>query len=413
MNQPDQPAKTIFCRFLLNKPFIIPVIMLLTLIPSRAEVQRTFTTEEQGAWGFIDRSGSFQIGRKFNSQGEFKNGFATVCYGKDPDNYEAIIDKQGHPVGGMIFSKAGKMYEGLAAVAGPVRRVSAATACSSPVNQTPTGQTYISKTGSLFTKNFKECGDFSSGTAIVQPNGRESYALIDRLGQVNKTLIGVPLSLKFEENLIPILVENSLCYANLKGSIVLKTKFRFGSGFHEGLAAVANEESDGFRKWGYLNQAGKLVVPCIFQQAGDFHEGLAKVHSNSSGVYGFIDRTGKLIIKLGRTDSYGDFCEGLTTLENPRGSKILDCKGRIILDLPNCTAGSFHEGLCRVSDKSGKWGYINKAGAWVIPAQFSKADDFSEGLAAVCIRDEAKINRERVLHPQDSKNNFGNKDKLF
>lgn len=44
----------------------------------------------------------------------------------------------------------------------------------------------------------------------------------------------------------------------------------------------------------------------------------------------------------------------------------------------------FHEGLARVQNNKGLWGFINKKGEEVIPCQFKDAKDFSEGLAPVC-----------------------------
>ena len=45
--------------------------------------------------------------------------------------------------------------------------------------------------------------------------------------------------------------------------------------------------------------------------------------------------------------------------------------------------GTFKEGLARVKNQQGLWGYINKKGIEVIPCQFENAQDFSEGLAII------------------------------
>lgn len=46
--------------------------------------------------------------------------------------------------------------------------------------------------------------------------------------------------------------------------------------------------------------------------------------------------------------------------------------------------GEFHEGLAKVRNNKGLYGYINKRGKEVIPCQFKEAKNFSEGLAPVC-----------------------------
>ena len=45
--------------------------------------------------------------------------------------------------------------------------------------------------------------------------------------------------------------------------------------------------------------------------------------------------------------------------------------------------------MARVKDeKTGKWGYLDKQGHFVVPPQFDVAQDFAEGLAAVEIGGE-------------------------
>lgn len=68
---------------------------------------------------------------------------------------------------------------------------------------------------------------------------------------------------------------------------------------------------------------------------------------------GFIDKTGKLKIALPGLLDGGEFRDGLSPAESARG-----------------------------------WGFINTQGQWVIPPQFKKAQNFSEGVAAVCLENE-------------------------
>jgi len=51
----------------------------------------------------------------------------------------------------------------------------------------------------------------------------------------------------------------------------------------------------------------------------------------------------------------------------------------------------FHDGLARVSigdDKTGKWGFIDKQGKFVINPQFDYISKFSDGLAGVRVGDD-------------------------
>jgi hypothetical protein len=62
---------------------------------------------------------------------------------------------------------------------------------------------------------------------------------------------------------------------------------------------------------------------------------------------------------------------------------FIDKSGRVRIRLqPSQDASSFSEGLAAVS-RDGRWGYIDASGAWVIPPRFAAVEKFSEGLAVV------------------------------
>lgn len=51
-------------------------------------------------------------------------------------------------------------------------------------------------------------------------------------------------------------------------------------------------ELDG--KFGFIDKTGKLVIPNIYTFANDFNEGLSQVSKNLKK--GYIDNTGKIVI---------------------------------------------------------------------------------------------------------------------
>ncbi len=95
-------------------------------------------------------------------------------------------------------------------------------------------------------------------------------------------------------------------------------------------------------------------VICKYKSTGDFHEGLAVV-SNQDGVHGYIDKTGKEVIRC-QFESATDFSEGMAAIK-----------------------------------VKGKWGYINTRGKRVIKPQFRRADAFSDGLAIAANMDYADV----------------------
>jgi hypothetical protein len=100
-------------------------------------------------------------------------------------------------------------------------------------------------------------------------------------------------------------------------------------------------------KYGYIDRSGKMVIPPQYDDVGPFSEGLAYVESKEN--QGFIDKTGKMVIK---------------------GEEFVEARG-------------FSEGLAAARGKIGTYGFIDKTGHFVIPPQFHRVGDFSEGLAAV------------------------------
>ena len=65
------------------------------------------------------------------------------------------------------------------------------------------------------------------------------------------------------------------------------------------------------KKYGFIDKSGKVVIELQFDIAGDFSEGFAKVEKD--GKYGFIDKNGKVVIEP-QFDEVRDFSEGLATV---------------------------------------------------------------------------------------------------
>lgn len=166
-------------------------------------------------------------------------------------------------------------------------------------------------------------------------------------------------------------------YMDRAGQTRITPQFEMARDFMGGLAAVRVSG-----KWGFIREDGSFAIIPRFDAAGDFVEDLAAVRIGR--LWGFIDRFGDLLIKP-QFPSVADFNEGLARVH--------------IWDTPVCASGEqyekgdaadylyryllpgvpLHGGDC--SPQDGRFGFINKAGALVIPARFAWAEDLSEGLA--------------------------------
>ncbi|MFN5910909.1 MAG: WG repeat-containing protein [Bacteroidota bacterium] len=135
-------------------------------------------------------------------------------------------------------------------------------------------------------------------------------------------------------------------------------------------------------KVGFLNSHGIQVIPSIYGGVvgalPQFSEGICCVIDSLETKYLFIDKSGKQVFDFTITG----LCGGAATYQY----------------------FSFKNGLCVAHDNY-KFGYINRDGNWVIKPQYDRADEFSEGLAAV--RKKGKVIFINSQGQQAIKRDFG------
>ena len=134
------------------------------------------------------------------------------------------------------------------------------------------------------------------------------------------------------------------------------------SGRTIGLPMPVMDEND---KWGYMDAEHGLVIPCAFDDAFAFRDGIARVKTTDAKgreTYSYINAEGRIII-TGDWDYAGDFT-------------------------PEGYAQVFRGSLTKYgSPDVGRYGYIDKTGELVCGYEYDRAQDFSEGYAAVAVTD--------------------------
>lgn len=80
-------------------------------------------------------------------------------------------------------------------------------------------------------------------------------------------------------------------------------------------------------KYGFIDKTGKTVIKPQFDGAMYFSDGLAGVEID--GKMGFIDKTGKIVIQP-QFDYCGDFREGLARIEIGGKVKYIDKSGKVV-----------------------------------------------------------------------------------
>lgn len=144
------------------------------------------------------------------------------------------------------------------------------------------------------------------------------------------------------------------------------------------LIAVKNARG----KWGFIDRTGKVVIPCKWELVYDFCEGLAAV-KDEKGNYGFINKKGNLVIPCKWWYTYR-FQEGLAMVMKNFDSKgFIDETGNLVIPCNWKDADSFYGDYAAVKDDNDRWGFIDKTGKVVIPCKWYNARHFSGDLAPV------------------------------
>lgn len=154
--------------------------------------------------------------------------------------------------------------------------------------------------------------------------------------------------------------------------------------FVDGRAIVTVGDRDGA-----IDSQGRLAIPATFFSIEDFSEGHA-LACDPDGC-GWIEPSGKRVLGpagMGGTPMRGGVATGWMAMGMGRKRAFLHRLGRGELPVEYEDTGSFSEGLVPVRLEN-RWGYVDADGTPVIALEFLWAGDFSEGLAPA--------RRDRVL----------------
>ncbi|MCE3228893.1 MAG: repeat protein [Bacteroidetes bacterium] len=232
--------------------------------------------------------------------------------------------------------------------------------------------------------NFDKVNYFENGLAIVQVNDKKG--LINSRGEyVMKPEYSYIFSAT--EGLFAFEKEEMYGFANRDGTIAIKPQYFYAGGFYEGVSAV----SEGGKDY-YITKDNKKAFNVDFEDAGDFSEGLASAvpydMKEGENKTGFIDRTGKFVIKP-QFDFTGSFRNGFAPVCKNDQWAFIDKTGKPVCGYIYADAEDFYCGRAAVKqEKKGSWGYADTTGKLVIPCQFDYSSEFDEqkGSAYVFIK---------------------------
>lgn len=275
-----------------------------------------------GKWGYVGKSGQWQILPIFDDASSFSQGLAPVKRNKS----YGYIDRNGRTVIDFKFDRAYGFNEGLAATRMAGSRewtfIDRSGKCVIDsgfdfVGYFSEGLCSVGKhNGSLWDIGFidtqgklvipyryKMAEPFKNGFAIVYTEfSAEAAPLkINTRGQVVSATAGCAIC--------PVKVGKMWCYMKEK-KMLTAAKFVSAEEFAEGLAAV---QTPSFT-WGFLEERGVFLVEPKFNSASSFSEGMAVVGVRTSEydeatrmekiLFGYLNTKGEVVIPLQFSDAF-------------------------------------------------------------------------------------------------------------
>ena len=217
------------------------------------------------------------------------------------------------------------------------------------------------------------------------------------------TFNGNNISAKFSEGLVAVKLapdvglhsDKYVIYIDTAGNVMLDfgNQLSDACNFKDGLARVQVKERD---RWGFIDRTGKLVVQPKYTEIYDFSDGLAQVWDPSPC---FIDRTGKVVIPSKKISPYyyckgrgnngaiGSFTNGYCMI---KGADIVTETGNTGSRYRDI-AGNDHYSFAKERDiEPQPWGFIDKKGDLVVPLQFTGVRPVDEnGNFEIAVKDHS------------------------
>jgi hypothetical protein len=239
----------------------------------------------------------------------------------------------------------------------------------------------------------------SSGQEVISPTRLQGY--INSSGQEIIALKHTPFCSSFSEGLAQYAdAIEQLGFIDQWGEFKIYPQFnieyegKVSTGFSEGMAAVATDSG-----WKYINKEGEELFKDRFETVKRFQDGYAlvsqlrKASQTESYLedFFFIDKEGQRLetIPCNIDGSTQGFRNGLCKVSLPVGGGksednrigFINTDGNLAFEERFCYSYGFHQGLCIVEKRGGKFGVINTKGEWVIEPLYEQIGLFNYGIA--------------------------------
>lgn len=207
---------------------------------------------------------------------------------------------------------------------------------------------------------------FNSGYCAVfksASNGVRAWHILDKSGHAVKVPGAVKIS-KFQDGFARAVIKSGQvyrhCYINTKGvqvfpSLSTTQNSYFGEdclpprSFCDGLAAFYSPTA---QKYGFMNKSGAVIIKPVYEEVQDFSEGLAAVKTTATSTaparFGYIDTKGAFVIPPKFSRSVLPFSEGFASVEKADGTVVMIDKTGNVVSPVYTDARQFHKGYAFV-----------------------------------------------------------------
>ncbi len=273
-------------------------------------IDETESSEEaMYKFGYIDKTGKEVIPFIYSFAEGFSEGLALVSKIDDNNNETmAFIDKKGNKVidlGDRYYTvgnfNSGRAYVAIEEMKGDTSNLKFG---------------YIDNTGKVVIPMIYSDADiFAFDKALVckgEDLDRVQYGYIDVdgneivepvYGYIEEfsdgiTKVGILADASADEEDVENLEEGTYVFGFLdkKGDTIAECQYIVAERFSEGLAPICKKGDDCEYYYGYINMSGEETIPADYYFAIGFSDDLAAVQDGDTALWGFIDKTGKLVV---------------------------------------------------------------------------------------------------------------------
>ena len=329
-----------------------------------------------GKWGIIDKTGEVVVEPKYDDMNFLKNGLSKVGISNKDREKMGYINNAGNQIIAPKYTGLGDFFGGLA-----LAEISGKWGYINQMDEQIVPLKYYNPNPNYYKDNFSE-GLVAVGIGKAFD---VKYGFADITGKevITPKYTGVH---SFSEELAAVEIgdgaDRKWGFIDKTGKEVIPLKYKGTGNFYEGLAPVKLKN----KKWALIDNTGKELATLNYDDVHNFSDGYALVYLN--GEYGLIDKTGKEIAPP-KYDNIGGFSEGLAVVRIGFSFGYIDKTGKEVIPLKYSKAREFSHGVAIIETGYQKCGLIDKTGKEIVPPKYASIGDiyghinFSEGMVRV------------------------------